>query len=180
MLICPGKSNSEPGYHNPSPLVQLIDHSSEAIVVVVGAETMAMVDTGSQVSTLTEGFYLEVGLTILPLKGLLHLEGTGDILIPYKGYVEAYLIIPGLPLYSKLVLYLVVSDHKYGEQVPVQLGVLVIDHLVATMTTEELQQASETWKQVHSSTILSKGNVVASPNIPKYDLKGVKGKIRTM
>ena len=46
------------------------------------------------------------------------------------------------------MLFLVVLDHKYGKQVPVQLGTLVIDHLVATMTNEELQQAGETWKQV--------------------------------
>ena len=55
-------------------------------------------------------------------------------MIPYKGFVEANLIIPGLPQYNEDVLFLVVSDNKYGERVPVQLGTLVIDHLVATMT----------------------------------------------
>ena len=75
----------------------------------------ALVDTGSQVSTLTEGFCLEFGLRILPLRGCLHLKGTGGILIPYKGYVEANLIIPGLPQYNEHLLFLVVSDHKYGE-----------------------------------------------------------------
>ena len=48
------------------------------------------------------------------------------------------------------------------------------------MTTEELQQAGETWKQVHFSTVLSKRNAVESPDIPKYDLKVVKDKIRIM
>ena len=40
---------------------------------------------------------LEFGLTIVPLMGLLHLEGTGGISFPYKGYIKANLIIPVLP-----------------------------------------------------------------------------------
>ena len=75
-------------------------------------------------------------------------------MIPYKGYIEANLIIPGLSQYNEDVLFLVVSVHKYGEWVPAQLSTLVIDHLVVTMTTEELQQTGEIWKQVHTSTVL--------------------------
>ena len=41
------------------------------------------------------------------------------------------------------MLFLVVLDHKYGEWVAVQLGTMVIDHLVTTMTTEELQEDGE-------------------------------------
>ena len=55
-----------------------------------------------------------------------NLEGTGGILIPYKGYIEFNIIIPGLPQYNEDVF--VVSDHKYGEWVPVQLDTLLIDH----------------------------------------------------
>ena len=47
---------------------------------------MALVDTGSQISTLTEGFCLERGLKILSLKNLMRgglcLEGVGGIAIP--------------------------------------------------------------------------------------------------
>ena len=48
------------------------------------------------------------------------------------------------------------------------------------MTTEELQQAGQTWKQVHISTVISKRNTVETPGIHKYDLKVVKGKIQMM
>ena len=48
------------------------------------------------------------------------------------------------------------------------------------MTRKELQQAWETWKQVHLSTMVSKRNTVKCIDIPKYDLKGVKGKICTV
>ena len=108
---------------------------------------------------------------------MLCLESTGGISIQSKTYIDVSHIIPGLPQYNEDILLLAVLDHKYREQVPVQLGKLVIDHLVLTMTTEELQQTDETWKHVHLSTVLSKRNTVESPGIPMYHLKGVKGKI---
>ena len=49
--------------------------------MVEGEETMALVDTGSQTSALTEGFCMGMGLSILALRnlicGVLHLEGWG-------------------------------------------------------------------------------------------------------
>ena len=46
---------------------------------------MSLVDTGSHVFTLMEGCSLELRLTILSLGCFLCLEGTGGILISYKG-----------------------------------------------------------------------------------------------
>ena len=108
----------------------------------------ALVQTVSQISALTEGFCLEWGLKILPLKnlmkGVFHLKGTGSIAIPYKGYVEANLTIPDLPHYNEDVLFLVVANHNYGDRVSVQIGTQVIDQLVTTMTEKELQKVEDT------------------------------------
>ena len=151
---------AEPGYHNPSPLVWLLGHANEAMVMVEGVEIMAMVDTRSQVSTL---FNRRVLLRIwVENRGLLHLNGTGGILILYMGYIEGNLIIPALPWFNEDMLYLVILDNKYGERVLDQIGALVIDHLV------------------HLSTVISKRNTVKSPNVPEYNLKGGKGKICMM
>ena len=124
---------------------------------------------GPKFSTLNRRFCSEFGLRNLPLRGLLHLKGAVSIAIPYKGYVEANLIIPGLPLYNEDVLY------SWPLSWPVQIGTLVIDHLVMTKVVEELQHARDTWKQVYLSTVISKRNTVESLNISKYDLEGVKG-----
>ena len=64
----------------------------------------------------------------------------GGTAIPYKGGVEANLTIADLPYCNEDVLLLVVVNHKYGDRVPVQIGTLVIDQLVATMTEKELQK----------------------------------------
>ena len=77
------------------------------------------------------------------------------------------------------MLFLVVVNHKYGDRVPVQIGTEIIDQLVTTMTKKELQKASETWRQVHLSVIVSKRNTIRGVNAPEYDF-GIKGKIHTM
>ena len=103
------------------------------------------------------------------------------ISILYKGYVEANLIISDLLQYNEdLLFFLVISDHKYGDRVPVQIGTQVIDHLVATMTKNKLQQAAESWKQVHLSTIIWKRNTVKGLDVLEYDHKGTNGKIHTI
>ena len=56
----------------------------------------------------------------------------------YKGYIEANLTIPDSPRYNENMLGLVIPDYKYGESVPVQIGIYVIDHLVVPMTKKEL------------------------------------------
>ena len=80
----------------------------------------APVDTESQISALTEGSCNERGLRILHLRnlmgGVLHLEGTRGVTIPYKGYVVANLTILDLSCYNKDVLFLVVANHKHGNE----------------------------------------------------------------
>ena len=97
-------------------------------------------------------------------------------MIPYKEYVKANLLIPDLIQYTEDMLFFVISDNKYIERVPVQLGTLVVDHLVVTMIMEELQQVGDTWKQVYFSTVIKKRRVTENPSIPEYDLEEVKGK----
>ena len=90
---------------NPSLLVWLIGHANEATAVVEGVEMTVLVDIGSQISTHTKEFCSEFGLNILPLGGLLHLKGTGGIMILYKGYIEANLTIPGSPSIMRMCYF---------------------------------------------------------------------------
>ena len=62
MSVSTNKLAAESGYHNPDPLVWVLGHANVAMVVIDGGKTMALVDTGSQISTLTEGFCTEMGL----------------------------------------------------------------------------------------------------------------------
>ena len=44
----------------------------------------------------------------------------------------------------KVCYFSVVLNHKYGDRLPGQIGIQVIDQLVTTITKEELQKAEET------------------------------------
>ena len=68
MLGNTSKLVTESGYHSCDSLVHLLGHANETRVVVEGVEITALVDTGSQISALTEGFCTETGLRILLLR----------------------------------------------------------------------------------------------------------------
>ena len=69
--VSTNKLAAESGYDNPDSLALLLCHANEAMVVVEGMEMTALVDTVCQISSLTEGFYTEIGLRILPLRNLI-------------------------------------------------------------------------------------------------------------
>ena len=71
MVVNTSKLVAESGYHNPDPLVQLLGCANETKVVVEGVEMRAMVNTGSPISAIIEGFCTEMGLEILPLRNLM-------------------------------------------------------------------------------------------------------------
>ena len=146
------KWQQNPGINSPDPLVCLLGHVNETRVVVEGVEKMALVNTGSQISALTEGFCTEIGLRILPLRnlmrGVLHIEGMGAFQYHTKD-VRRLNSLSDIPWCNEDVLFLVVANHKYGYRVPVQIATQVIDQLVVTMTKKELQKVGETLKQVH-------------------------------
>ena len=61
----------------------------------------------------------ELNLKIQPFGWLLELEGTGGATIPYLGFVEVNLQIPGIRRYNEDVLLLAIPTMAYAERVPV-------------------------------------------------------------
>ena len=93
---------------NPDPVAQLVGCANEAPLVVNGCEVAAFVDSGAQVSNINAQLCKELGLEIQPLGQLLELEGTGAAAIPYLGFVEVNLQIPGIQGYNEDVLLLAI------------------------------------------------------------------------
>ena len=97
MSVSTKKLAVEPGYHNPSPLVWIIDHANEAMAVIEGMEIMSLVDTGSQISTLTKQFCTEFGLRILLLRSLVCLRGPEVFQYDKMGTQRLTSLYQGLP-----------------------------------------------------------------------------------
>ena len=75
---------------------------------------MTLIDSGAQVSSVSSQFCEELALEIQPLGQLLELERTGSTAIPYLGFVEVNLQIPGIQHYNEDVLLLVIPTMTYS------------------------------------------------------------------
>jgi hypothetical protein len=98
-------------------LSRLVGPAAEVQISVEGTRCSALVDTGSQITTISETFYKE-NLSEKPLKSfdfLLEVKSAGDIALPYLGYVE-------VDIEDIAVLALVVPDTAYHSKTPVLLG----------------------------------------------------------
>ena len=80
-------------YYNPDPLLRLIGEANETEIELDKTKVKALVDSGSQISTVTEKFAKEMGWKIKSLRNILDIEGTGGVRVKYMGYVEATLEI---------------------------------------------------------------------------------------
>ena len=65
-------------------------------MIVDGQEMTALIDSGAQVSSIISQFCRDLALQIQPLGQFLEVEGTGGSAIPYLGFVEVNLQIPGI------------------------------------------------------------------------------------
>ena len=164
-------------------------------MVVDGHEVAALVDSGAQVSNISAQLCKELGLEIQPLGQLLELEGTGGAAIPYLGFVEVNLQIPGIRSYNEDVLLLAIPTMAYA-RVLVMVGSKIIDRALGCMTVGELAHATGTWWQAHFGAVMSgllqlscssseKLKVENSSRekdpveVWKYQLDGVKGAVCT-
>ena len=102
----------------------------------------ALVDLGAQVSTISAKFCEELDLKIQPLGRLLELEGIGGAAIPYLGFVEVNLQIPGVRRYNEDVLLLAIPATTYSERVPVMVGSKIIDRTLSCMTCRRASKSN--------------------------------------
>ena len=75
----------------------LVGKPNECPVMVNGISTLGLLDSGSMVSTISNHFWMEhfPDSPIKPLDDLLTVSGAGGSQIPYQGYVEVDIKLPG-------------------------------------------------------------------------------------
>ena len=67
-------------------------------------QVTALVDSGAQISAVSMAFVERHGLPIWQLQQLLDFEGFGGVEVPYIGYTQLQLKIPGVKDYDKDIL----------------------------------------------------------------------------
>ena len=134
-------------YHNPDPLLRLVGEANESVVIVEGQETRALLDSGSELSTISLEWGKKLKLEPQQLCLILQIEGSGGLEVPYLGYVEAHLKIPKIKAFDLDVLLLIVPDSTHMQYTPIMLGTLHIDMAIKLATKQELENINKQWKR---------------------------------
>ena len=161
-------------YHNPDPLLRFIGPANEATIIVEGQEFKALIDSGAQLSTISESLVTALKLPVHKLNTLIEAEVSGGGTIPYVGYVEARLKIPGIKAMNKDSLFMVSNNSPYTERVPIQLGTLHIREAISCATDIEMNKLATAWKTANFPPLEKNLKVIK----PEFNFNQVMGHVR--
>ena len=112
----------------------LIGPRCESNIDIFGRRCKCLLDTGSQVSTVSDTYfskYLQRHAELKDIGDLISIEVAGGHKLPYQGYVEVSVRLPRFVIGSRReiqVLLLVVEETPFNKEVPVLLGTNVLRH----------------------------------------------------
>ena len=110
-----------------------------------GQEPIALLDSGSQLSAISLAWVKKLNLKPLQLQSILQIKGSAELAVPYLGYVETHLKIPGIKAFDNDVLLLTVPESVHTHHTPITLGTLHIDMAIKLATTKELENLNKQW-----------------------------------
>jgi len=110
---------------------------NETFLEVEGRLAKVLLDSGSQVSTLSKDYYKKHlhHLPLNPLNDLLEVEAAGEHILPYSGYLEINIKLPEMKD-TYPVLVLVVPSTTYHEETPFLLGTNAITGFIEQWNRE--------------------------------------------
>ena len=118
--------------HSTQPLISdVVGDVNESNVFVNDHPCAALIDTGSQVTTLSESFWKQnlSDCPLQPLSTLIEVEGAGGHKIPFMGFIEAEISFPQEVngIHSALgTVILVVEDTAFNLRIPLLIGTNLI------------------------------------------------------
>ena len=126
---------------------------NKTTVFVEGQEARDLIDSGSQLSSISLAWVKKLNLKPQQLWSVLQIEGSGVLDVPYLGYVQTHLGVPEVKAFDTDVLLLIVSDSVYTMCTPITLRTLPIDMAIKLITKKELENLNKQW---NSSLIATK------------------------
>ena len=119
-----------------------------------------VVDSGSQVNTITPALVQQYGFPILPLEDLmdypLNLVGLGGKRTSPLGFVILRMQVWGIAGYDEDMVFLVVPDEsKFRRRVPVVVGTCTIGRMINVIRESKIDHLSMPWSTMRVSRLLS-------------------------
>ena len=137
---------------NSDPIAYLVGWCNEAPIIVDRQKVTTLIDLTAQVSSVSSGFCKWTTLKVHPLDRLLELVSTGGSAIPYLGYAEVNLEIPGIRDYNKDILLLVILTTTYSEKALAMVGSKIINRAIVMITKGGTSRA--TMRQTHFGVVM--------------------------
>ena len=119
-------------YYNPNPWARILGRANETDVEIDRIISKTLIDSGAMILMMSKDYCYEHGYEIWPLEHLVPIEGNGGASVPYLGYVEVRMCIPGINSFDRDVPMLISSTTTQCHQrVPIQVGSHVIDQVTS-------------------------------------------------
>ena len=116
------------------------------ITYIDGHKVKTLLDTGAQISFMSEEYAMKRGFKIQPLEKF---TGANGLAIEYSGYVEVNLQLQKKG-FNQDILILVVPHIEYHNFVPITLGTHTLEIIDEHLVSNNLVQNLETeWRLVH-------------------------------
>ena len=119
-------------------------------LTVEGRNFNTLVDSGSQVNTITPALVQQYGFPVLPLEDLvdypLNLVGLGGKHTSPLGFVILHVQVRGITGYDEDVVFLVVPDEsEFGRRVPLVVGTCTIGRIINVIQESEIDSLAMPW-----------------------------------
>ena len=135
------------------PWAKLVDRANEDHIVINGHPVTALLDTGSQVTHISEAFCQAKGFQIYPLSQLVEMGGVLGDSIKYVGYIEVKLaLLMGSHTFEVKALLLVLPTTDYQERVPVAIGTTITNMVEDYISQNQPNNVSKSWKAMCCAT----------------------------
>ena len=141
---------------------RMIGSKNEIEVLINGQEYMALIDSGSDISTIGLGFYENMN----PKPELMSMS---DFNLPYLGYYEAEVCMPNIEHEPVCVPIRVVPTTGYSGQVPMIVGTNIIGRLRCNVSDHS--SISSAWSNAFTALSCSQTKLVKSTNKKPIILK---------
>ena len=160
VVVC--RAERPVGESSNSAPQDLIGPANETYIKINGVDCLALLDSGSQVSCVSQKFYSEhlAHIELQHLETLIEIEGISGALIPYTGYIEVELVFPGKVLdniRSMMCLLLISNDTRYNSYCPVLLGTNIICRCMELHDSFVDKQLPMAWKVAFQSLLIARG-----------------------
>ena len=139
-------------------------------LTIEGRNVNDLVDSGSQVNTITSAFMQQYGFHVLPLEDLvdhpLNLVGLGRKRTSLLGFVILHMQVRGITGYDEDVVFLLVPDEsEFGCRVPLVIGTCTIGRIINVIWESEIDHLSMPWATARMVQLLScqKSTAVLTP-----------------